>query len=287
MARLPHPLVSAERLKRRLKSGEPIALLDVRWVLGGLSQHPAYVEGHLPGAQWVEFEESLTGAPREDGAGGRHPMPGRADFEAAMRAAGVMNDAPVVVYDAANSLAAARGWWLLRFFGKQDVQVLDGGLDAWVAAGGDLEQGDAPCVRRGDFVATDRNLTAVDAEGAAQLAERHLLVDARAPERFSGQHEPVDPVAGRIPGAVNIPALSCVGPDGRFLPSDDLALRFTAKALPTHHRVGVYCGSGVQAMHLALALEVSGVVDDPAVYVGSWSDWITDPERPIEKDARA
>lgn len=287
MTRLPHPLVSAQRLRQRLESGEPITLLDVRWVLGGQSQRPAHVEGHLPGSRWVEFEESLASRPGHGGIGGRHPLPDRMAFQGAMRAAGVTNDAPVVVYDAATSLAAARCWWLLRFFGKQDVQVLDGGYEAWVSAGGGVEQGEAAPARPGDFVATDRNLSVVDAEGAAQLAERHLLIDARASERFGGHHETVDPVAGRIPGAINIPALSCVGPDGRFLPTDDLAMRFTAKGLPTHQRVGVYCGSGVQAMHLALALEVSGVFDDPAVYVGSWSDWITDPERPVETDAQA
>lgn len=285
MTRLPHPLVSAKRLKERLDAGEDITLLDARWVLGGESQHPAYLHGHLPRARWVEFEESLTGTPGAGGEGGRHPMPQMDAFESAMREAGVMNDAPVVVYDASNSLAAARCWWLLRYFGKQDVQVLDGGYDAWVAAGGDIAEGDDGSDSEGNFVATRHNLDVLDAEGAAQFAERHMLIDARAPERFAGHHEPVDPVAGRIPGAINIPALACVGPEGHFLPTDDLAMRFTAKGLPTHKRVGVYCGSGVQAMHLALALEVSGVVDHPAVYVGSWSDWITDPERPVETDA--
>ena len=285
MTRLPHPLVSATRLKQRLDAGEPITLLDARWVLGGESQRPAYAEAHLPGARWVEFEDALTGTPGDGGEGGRHPMPNRKSFQSAMRAAGVMNDVPVVVYDASNSLAAARAWWLLRYFGKLDVQVLDGGFDAWVAAGGDVVPGEDSAAEEGDFVATPRHLTAVDAEGAADLADRHLLIDARSPERFAGQNEPVDAVAGRIPGAVNIPALSNVGPDGRFLSTDDLAMRFTAKGLPTHQRVGVYCGSGVQAMHLALALEVSGVFPDPAVYVGSWSDGITDPDRPVESDA--
>lgn len=281
MSRLPHPLVSASRLAQRLDDGEVITLLDVRWVLGGPSQHESYVAGHLPSAAWVEFEEALSSTAADDGVGGRHPMPSTGRFQDAMRAAGVRNDVPVVVYDAANSLSAARCWWLLRYFGKQDVQVLDGGLAAWEASGGRLESGDASPAT-GDFVATTRNLPLTDADGAAELADAHVLVDARPADRFAGQNETIDPVAGHIPGAISIPALSNLGPDGRFLTTDDLATRFTAKGLPRHRRVGVYCGSGVQAMHLALAMEVSGVLDDPVVYVGSWSDWISDPERPVQ-----
>lgn len=253
-------------------------LLDVRWRLGQPSCREEYDRAHLPGAQWVEFEDTLTGTP---GEGGRHPMPDTATFQRAMRAAGVSNERPVVVYDADNSLAASRCWWLLRYFGKLDVQVLDGGLAAWERAGGDLTDEIAD-VTPGNFVATPGHLRLVDADGAFELAETHLLVDARTPERYAGREEPIDPVAGHVPGAVNIPALANVDDDGCFLTSDDLAMRFTAKGLPAHQRVGVYCGSGVQAMHLALALEVSGVFDNPAVYVGSWSHWITDPERPVE-----
>lgn len=284
MTHLPHPLVSARRLAARLEAGERFHLLDVRWALGQPSMHEAYLHAHLPGACWVEFEDALSDAVSDDGAGGRHPMPSLDRFQDAMRAAGVRNDVPVVVYDAANGLAAARCWWLLRYFGKLDVQVLDGGLAAWKQAGGALEGGDPTPTQRGDLIATPRHLTLVDADGAEELAARHLLVDARPADRFAGQNETIDPVAGHIPGAVNIPALSNIGADGCFLTSDDLATRFTARGIPRHERVGVYCGSGVQAAHLALALEVSGVFDDPAVYIGSWSDWISDPERPVERD---
>lgn len=282
MTHLPHPLVSARRLAARLDAGGRFHLLDVRWALGQPSLHAAYLDGHLPGARWVEFEDALSAPVAEDGVGGRHPMPSLERFQEAMRAAGVRNDVPVVVYDGANGLAAARCWWLLRYFGKLDVQVLDGGLAAWERAGGTLEQGEPSAPQRGDFIATPRHLTLVDADGAEELAARHLLVDARPADRFAGRDETVDAVAGHIPGAVNIPALSNIGPDGCFLTSDDLATRFTARGIPRHERVGVYCGSGVQAAHLALALEVSGVFDDPAVYIGSWSDWISDPERPVE-----
>ena len=223
MTHLPHPLVSARRLAARIEAGERFHLLDVRWALGQPSMHEAYLHAHLPGACWVEFEDALSDAVSDDGAGGRHPMPSLDRFQDAMRAAGVRNDVPVVVYDAANGLAAARCWWLLRYFGKLDVQVLDGGLAAWKQAGGALEGGDPTPTQRGDFIATPRHLTLVDADGAEELAARHLLVDARPADRFAGQNETIDPVAGHIPGAVNIPALSNVGPDGRFLSTDDLA----------------------------------------------------------------
>lgn len=277
MTRLPHPLVSADALKSRLADGEEVTLLDVRWGLGEPSKRSAYLEGHIPGAAWVEFEEALSSPA---GSGGRHPMPDAATFTHAMRAAGVRNDRPVAIYDGGNALAAARCWWLLRYFGKLDVQVLDGGLPSWLRAGGTLT--DEVVEERGNFVATPGHLRLVDANRAAELAAEHILIDGRPADRFRGENEIIDPVAGHIPGAINLPALKNVDANGVFLPTDDLAMRFGNQGLHKYDEVGVYCGSGVQAMHLALALEVSGVVTNPAVYVGSWSEWITDDERPIE-----
>lgn len=277
-----HPLIDAQSLAQLLDSRTPPTVLDVRWVLGEATQRQAYDAEHIPGASWVEFEEALTGTP---GEGGRHPMPDAEAFGAHMRAAGVSNDRAVVVYDAGNSLAAARARFLLRHFGHEDVQVLDGGLAAWKKAGfevvstadDDLADGE------GDFFPTEPTQRVIDADEAARFAEehQHALIDARAPERFAGRVEPVDPVAGHIPGATNVPALSMLRKSGRFLEPDDIQLKLTAAGLKAGHDVAVYCGSGVQAAHLALAIELSGMHLSPAVYVGSWSHWITDPERAV------
>ena len=253
----------------------PPALLDVRWRLGGPPGIDLYRAGHLPGAVFVDLDHDLAAPP---GAGGRHPMPAAADFEAAMRRAGVSGDRPVVVYDDADSTAAARAWWLLRYFGHPSVRVLDGGYRAWTTAGHPVETG-APSARAdGDFTASPGHLDLLDAAGAAALARSGLLLDARAGERYRGEKEPVDPVAGHIPGAVNAPTADNVNPDGTFRPPADLARRFDALGAGGTE-VGVYCGSGVTAAHEILALTLAGI--PASLYLGSWSEWITDPTRPI------
>lgn len=282
MKRALRPLVDVASLHDWMAADRPgPTLLDVRWSLGAPSQQPAYNDGHLPGASWVEFEEACSGVSGPDGQGGRHPMPDQAVFQTAMRAAGVCNERPVVIYDGANSLAASRCWWLLRYFGKEDVQVLDGGLAAWTAAGLELELETDTAPASGDFVATTGHVALLNAEEVAEHAERSMLLDARPAIRYAGQAETIDPVAGHIPGARSVPALDSVQTDGRFLPADDLAMRFTALGVRPESEVVTYCGSGVQATHLALALEVSGIHSQSAVYIGSWSDWITDPDRPV------
>lgn len=274
------PLIGVDHLADLLAGEHPPALLDVRWQLGAPSARPAYDAGHLPGAAWVDFEAALSGSP---GAGGRHPMPEATVFQAAMRAAGVSEDRGVVVYDAANSLAASRCWWLLRYFGHERVSVLDGGLDAWVRSGRELSS-DPLTPREGNFVATGECRPLLGADDAAELAYRSVLLDARPADRFAGRNESIDPVAGHIPGAQSMPALANVDDRGHFLSADDLAMRFTAAGVRPEAEVGVYCGSGVQASHLALALEHSGIHSLPGVYIGSWSHWITDLERPVETD---
>ena len=273
------PLISVDELQQMLRGGAALpTILDVRWQLGGPSQHTAYEQGHLPTAAWVEFEESLTGTP---GPGGRHPLPDADRFGEAMRAAGVHADRPVVVYDQANSLAASRLWWLLRYYGKDDVWVLDGGLTAWLDAGLPLEPGPSD-PQPGGFMPVPRPEMLLDAEGAARYAQEALLLDARPAERYAGRNETMDPVAGHIPGAQSAPALINVREDGHFLPAEELAARFAEQGITDDSVVGTYCGSGVQAAHLALALEVAGIHPQTAVYVGSWSHWITDPDRPVE-----
>ena len=252
-----------------------LTLLDVRWRLGGPPGRELYAAGHIPGAAFVDLDRDLAAPP---GEGGRHPMPATADFEAAMRRAGVSNDRPVVVYDDADSTAAARAWWLLRYFGHQSVRVLDGGFRAWTAAG---YPGESPVYHGaiGDFTARPGQLGLLDADAAAVAARTGLLLDARAGERYRGEAEHVDPVAGHIPGAVSAPTSENVNPDGTFRSSADLAARFQALGATADREVAAYCGSGVTAAHEVLALALAGI--PAALYVGSWSNWITDPNRPI------
>jgi thiosulfate/3-mercaptopyruvate sulfurtransferase len=202
-------------------------------------------------------------------------MPAAADFQAAMRRAGVREDRLVVVYDDADSTAAARAWWLLRYFGHRSVRVLDGGYLAWTAAGLPVETGQPPSgPEPGDFTASPGHLELLDAAGAAALARAGLLLDARAGERY-----PVAPGAGHIPGAVSAPTAANVNPDGMFLRPAELASRFAALGAGGATAVGAYCGSGVTAAHEVLALALAGL--PAALYPGSWSEWITDPNRPV------
>jgi thiosulfate/3-mercaptopyruvate sulfurtransferase len=251
------------------------ALLDVRWELGGPRGWPQYLEGHIPGAAFVDLETALAGPP---GEGGRHPLPSAEAFGEAMRAAGVSASRPVVVYDAGNSMAAARAWWLLRYFGHPRVLVLDGGFSRWLAAGHAIERG-APSVEPGDFVPRAGAMPLLDAAGAARVAGAGVLLDARVPERFRGEQEPIDPVAGHIPGAVNLPGSDLVREGGRFLDAGALRARFSGAGVRDGVQVGAYCGSGVAAAQEVLALELAGYRG--ALYIGSWSEWITDPGRPV------
>lgn len=274
-----YPLVSAEELDALLRF-DPPALLDVRWELGGPPGRPLYLEGHIPGAVFVDLDASLSGPP---GAGGRHPLPAAQDFQAEMRGAGVSAHRPVVAYDAGTGIAAARAWWVLRYFGHRAVAVLDGGFAAWVAAGLPVEGGAVEVETPGDFVARAGDMPVVDAAGAAELARAGVLLDARAPERFRGEHEPIDPVAGHLPGAVNLPDASLVDSNGRFLDPDALRERFAGAGVRDGVVVGAYCGSGVSAAHEVLALELAGF--SAALYAGSWSEWIADPGRPVATGA--
>ncbi len=196
-----------------------------------------------------------------------------------MRGAGVRDRRPVVVYDAANSSAAARAWWLLRYFGHDDVRVLDGGLAAWVAGRRALERGAPRPRERGDFSVHPGHMPVLDAASAAELARHGLLLDARAPERFRGASEPIDPVAGHIPGARNRPTIDNVDQWGTFRPPAELRAAFEAVGAGAGVAVGAYCGSGVTAAHQVLALDLAGI--EAALYPGSWSEWIRDPSRPV------
>jgi thiosulfate/3-mercaptopyruvate sulfurtransferase len=194
-----------------------------------------------------------------------------------MRAVGVTDDRPVVVYDDANGLPAARAWWLLRYFGHEHVALLDGGLAAWLAAGRPLHQGQEAPSEPGDFTARPGAMPVIDADQAARLARSGVLIDARAPERYRGETEPMDPVAGHIPGARNRPMADNLDASGRFRPRAELAEELAELA---GTEVGAYCGSGITAAHTVLTLELAGV-GVAALYPGSWSEWVTDPDRPV------
>ncbi|MEV6288086.1 sulfurtransferase [Kribbella sp. NPDC051770] len=265
------PLITAAELR----AATGLVVLDATWNLMGPPGREAYDAGHVPGAYFVDLDTELAGPP---GAGGRHPLPSASVVEALLRRTGIDGDSAVVVYDAANSMAAARARFVLRYFGVENVRVLDGGLAAWKAAGGEVSA-EVPADAKGEFVTAGGSLQVLDAEGAAEIASTGVLLDARAPERFAGEVEPMDKVAGHIPGAVNAPTTGNVAEDGRFLPADELRERFAKLGADGSQPVAAYCGSGVTAAHEALALEIAGV--DAPVYVGSWSEWITDPERPV------
>ncbi|MEO8555083.1 MAG: sulfurtransferase [Actinomycetota bacterium] len=294
------PLIQVDELKRLLAgpvTDRPV-VLDVRFRLGKSTGRQEYERAHIPGASYVDMDAGLATI-RPDGVGGRHPMPAVQTFTAAMRSAGVTMSRQVVAYDDWVSLPASRVWWMLRHLGFLDIRVLDGGMGAWTVAGLATESGPhTPVV--GDFLPSGPGLGRVlDATAATSYAEQGLLIDARSADRFRGENESIDAVAGHIPGAINAPALDNVAPDGRFLTADQLAdslrelgiveaadasrgaVASGADGIVRARRVGTYCGSGVQATHLALALSAAGITDEADVYIGSWSDWITDPNNPI------
>ncbi|MBB5929943.1 sulfurtransferase [Streptomyces echinatus] len=273
-------IITASELAHELTGGAPPLLLDVRWQLSlakaagapAFDGRAEYAAGHIPGAVFVDLDRELASAP---GASGRHPLPDLAEFGAAMRRAGVSAGRPVVVYDGGQGWAAARAWWLLRWTGHPDVRVLDGGLPSWR---GELSTR-TPAPAEGDFAPAPEAVGRLDADAAAVLARTGVLLDARAGERYRGEVEPIDRVGGHIPGAVSAPTTENVGPDGRFLPAAELRDRFKALGVSEDTEVGVYCGSGVSGAHEVLALAVAGI--PAALYVGSWSEWSSDPSRPV------
>jgi thiosulfate/3-mercaptopyruvate sulfurtransferase len=271
------PLVEVGQLAAELASPDAPTVLDCRWRLAGGADREAYDRGHLPGAVFVDLDRDMSGLP---GQGGRHPLPDPQTFQAAMRAAGVRHDRPVVAYDQGEPGGAARAWWLLGYFGHPSTRVLDGGFQAWVAAGLPVTT-DPPDPRPGDFTARPGHRPLLDAAGAATTAAAGVLLDARVPARYAGHEEPVDPVAGHIPGARNAPiATVLAGP--KLATPQALRRHFRSLGVRDDLPTGAYCGSGVVASHLVLALEVAGY--PAALYPGSWSHWVTDPSRPVAVD---
>ena len=267
------PLADVLWLREHL--GEPdLMVVDCRFTLGepGAGRR-AWLSGHVPGATFIDLDSELANEPGERG---RHPLPGADTFEAAARRAGIGPDSRVVAYDEAGEGGAVRLWWLLRHFGHEEVAVLDGGLVAWREAGGPLSTGEET-VEPGGFVARAREGDTADADEAAAAP---VLLDARAPERFRGEWEPIDPVAGHIPGAVNVPSAE-LAPGGRFLEPAELRARLERAGAGPGRGVVAYCGSGVTACTIVLAAELAGL--HPArLYPGSWSEW-SRGGRPVER----
>lgn len=271
-------LVSPDELAELIRSASDLVVLDVRWRLNTPSRYADYLAAHVPGAQWCDLETDLADPP---GLGGRHPLPNAGRLQSRISDWGINAGTTVIAYDLDDSVAAARAWWVLRWAGIADVRVLDGGWAAWVASGHEVST-IVTTPAKGTFEIAPGSMASVDAAGAARAAEAGVLVDVRVPERFHGETEPVDPVAGRIPGAVNYPTGENVQSGGQFRSHADLSARFAAlKAHPATQSgdVAVYCGSGVNAAHTVLALHEVGI--NAALYPGSWSEWITDPARPI------
>ena len=255
------PLVDARWLHDHL--GEPdLRVIDFRWYLSGKDGRAEYVRGHIPGAVFVDLDDVTGEGP------GRHPLPSRGELETAMRAAGVSSRTRVVAYDDVGGSVAARLWFLLHLFGHPAQAVLDGGIKAW---GGPLEEGELE-VARGDFVAADPDGSKVlDFDEVAAL-RGVPLIDSRAGERYRGEVEPIDPKKGHIPSARSAPFADNLDADGRFKSKAQLRERFAELGVEPGEGVVVYCGSGVNACHNLLALELAGI-DDGRLYAGSWSDW--------------
>lgn len=256
------PLISAPELRDSL---DQVKLADVRWYLGQPGRgHEAYHSRHIPGAVFVSLADHLS----SQVGPGRHPLPSRDEFAATAGRLGFGDDDAVVVYDDRGGVVAARMWWMLRDIGHESVRLLDGGLQAWESIGGMTESdpGESPpttmSVRQGSTRSMDRDAL------AARMGSI-TIVDARASERYRGEDEPIDPIGGHIPGALNAPTEGNLDDEGRFLAEDQMRERFE---MVTDDEVVVYCGSGVSACHDILAMHIAGR-PEPILYPGSWSDW--------------
>lgn len=273
------PLISAEALA---ETNPRRIVFDVRHDLAdpGYGRR-AYASGHIPGAFFLDVESELSG-PRT-GSNGRHPLPDPEVFAALLRSYGVNKDSEIVAYDDAGGMYAARLWWLLRWIGHDIVVVLDGGFSAWLADELPLEKTEPTRPAPGSIAVDRLTETVSAAELLAEIdAPRWLIVDARSPERFRGENETIDPVGGHIPGARNRFFRDNLSPDGRFKPAAQLAAEWQALTEPRMiSEVVCQCGSGITACVNLLALEIAGL-PGARLYPGSWSEWCSDPKRPVE-----
>lgn len=267
--------VSVEELNELRASEAPVRVIDVRWRLDRPDGHADYLGGHIPGAVYVPLDTELAthGEPSE----GRHPLPSTRTLQNAARRWGVNRGDLVVAYDDAKGLSASRAWWLLRQ-GGVDVRVLDGGIRAWTAAGLPTATDDVQ-VEPGDVVLDEIGADAISIDEAASFPETGVLLDVRAPERYRGDHEPLDPIAGHIPGALNVPMAAHLDGEGKILDVHTLQATFAAVGVTGDTPVAAYCGSGITAAHTALVLDEAGI--EAKVFPGSWSQWSNTPGRAV------
>ena len=272
-------LITAAELSDLTQADRPVTILDVRWRLDQPDGHAAYLQGHIPGAVYVSLEDELSD--HAVSGRGRHPLPSGRSVEVSARRWGIRPGVPTVVYDDWNRAGAARAWWVLTAAGLTDVRILDGGLSAWRSAGGSLDTGPVtPPPGNATVLHDDLYAGALPTLTAQQAAAADLtLLDARAPERFRGEVEPVDPVAGHIPGAKNLPSSTVLADDGTFLTQDALGQLLSEHGIDGGGRVGAYCGSGVTATITLAALTTLGC--PAALFPGSWAEWSSDPSRAV------
>ena len=274
-------LISTAELSEFLRAGDPVTILDVRWRLDEPDGHATYLQGHIPGAVYVSLEDDLTD--HTVAGRGRHPLPSGRSVEASAQCWGIREGVPTVVYDDWNRAGSARAWWVLTTAGLSDVRILDGGLSAWRSAGGSLATGPVtPPAGNATVLHDDLYAGALPTLTAQQAdAAEVTLLDARSPERFRGDVEPVDRVAGHIPGAKNLPSSDVLAGDGTFLGEGELGPLLANHGIERDGRLGAYCGSGVTATITLAALATMGY--QAALFPGSWSEWSSDPARAVAR----
>ena len=290
-------LISVDELRRLRAGGAPLMIFDCSFdLMNPAAGEEQYRKAHIPGAVYAHLDTGLSdqGVVEPDGkhhphpdaaSGGRHPLPSREKFAMWLSGVGFANAMQAVVYDRQGANYCGRLWWMLKWAGHEAVAVLDGGLQAWQAAGGEVSDREEPSHFQSNFrLGAERARLATTSEVQQRLGQpTQILVDARAAPRYRGEVEPLDPVAGHIPGALNRPFSQNVGPDGKFKPAAQLRQEFEAllagrdPASVVHH-----CGSGVKAVPNVIAMELAGL-GRTALYAGSWSEWCSDRSRPVEK----
>lgn len=275
-------LIGVDELASRL-TDDTLRIIDCRFdLMDPAAGRESYLAGHIPGAVYADLDADLA-APVQ-ATTGRHPLPEVGVATETFRRLGVSHETDVIVYDSAGGAMAARAWWMLRWLGHDRVRILDGGLPCWLAANWPLEGGEV-CVEPGKFKSSPRDefvVTTGEVVAGLEPGGKLLLVDARDAARFRGEVEPIDSVAGHIPGTRNLPFTEALNEDGTFRPEKDLeALWVGVLGESKDVAWAAMCGSGVTACHLAISALLAGYCE-PGMYVGSWSEWIRNPDRPID-----